>query len=258
MKSVSMSMIVVAGWTLFLFLSVPSLNVHAGVYGVGNVMNMGMVGQYHWSSMLTPERRKKLEKMNMNLYDDRVYSEWSEDTKEVFTFSLTDYETELLGDEEEQREAMVQMTQRVAYGADKYMDKEENSLIGIGSQLCTMELNCWPLGRNIYVLKNTKESLVGKLAEKSVEDEKSNTVAVEFRSPRMDNTDKDTPNHPIQLPKSIRLKTLLTLEDGGIKVTILTSSTGLSRSTVGRLLRTHSHFWRDRLKIELNVVLTRR
>ena len=258
MKFVRISMILVVWWTLLpllLFLSSPSLT---GA-GMSSVLNMGMVGQHHWfSSMLAPGRRKKLEKMNFNLYDDRMYSEWSDDTKEEFTLSLTDYETELLGDEGEQREAMVQMTQRVAYGADKYIDKEENSLQGMGSQLCTVELLCWPLGRNIYVLKNTKESLVGKSAGKPVEDEESNTIAVEFWSPRMGDADAGNPSKKMKLPKSIRLKTLLTLENGAIKVTILTSSTGLSRSTVGRLLRTHSHFWRERLKAELNVVLTRR
>ena len=74
----------------------------------------------------------------------------------------------------------------------------------------------------------------------------------------MGDADAGNPSKKMKLPKSIRLKTLLTLENGAIKVTILTSSTGLSRSTVGRLLRTHSHFWRERLKAELNVVLTRR
>ena len=241
-----------------MFLSSPSLTV--AVYGMGNVLSMGMVGQYHWfSSMLTPEKRKKLEKMNINLYDDRVYGEWSQDTKDEFTIALTDLETELLGDEGEQREAMIQMTQRVAYGADKYIDKEEHSLLGIGSQLCTVELLCWPFGRNTYVLKNTKESLVGKSIGKSAEEEdESNTIAVEFWSPKMDNSNNGNPSNHIKLPKSLRLKTLLTVEDGTIKVTILTSSTGLSRSTVGRLLHTHSHFWRERLKTELNVVLTRR
>ena len=231
-----------------LFLSSPSL---VSVDAVGGVLNMGIVGQYRWfTSMLAPKRRKNLEKKDLSLYDERAYGEWSDDLKEEFTIPLADF-MEQLGDESQQMVALTQMAQRVTSTFETYVDKEENSLIGLGPKLCTVELLCWPFGRDVYVLKNAKERI-------TVDKESPDTIEVEFWTPRLDNSDRSSSSRGIPLAKSIRLKTQLVLDDGQIKVTVFTSSNGLSRSVVGRILRSAAHFWQERLFRELAVVLSRR
>ena len=229
-----------------LFLSSPSV---VSVNAVGSVLNMGIVGQYRWfTSMLAPKRRNKLEQKDHGLYDERAYGEWSDDLKEEFTIPLANF-VEQLGDESQQMIGLMQMAQRVTSTFETYIDKEENAQLGLGPRLCTVELLCWPFGRDVYVLKNAR----GKVA---VDEESPNTVEVEFWTPRLDSNDKSS--RGITLAKSVRLKTQLVLDDDQIKVTILTSSTGLSRSIVGRILRTYTHFWQERLVRELAVVLARR
>ena len=178
------------------------------------VLNVGIVGQYRWfTSLLSSKRRRKLERKNFGLYDENVYGKWCDDDglKEEFSILLADVDE--LGDEEQQQMgSLVQMAQRVSSSLEIFIDKEERGRLGIGSQLCTVELSCWPFGQHAYVLKNARHGQV------AIDENVSNMVEVEYWTPKEDHRQQPTDNRKINVPKSIRLKTQLVLEDGQIKV----------------------------------------
>ena len=182
---------------------------------VSSVLSVGgIVGQYRWfTSLLSSKRRRKLEKNHFGLYDEHVYGKWCDDDgmKEEFSILLADVDE--LGDGEQQMGSLVQMAQRVTSSLETFIDKEERAQLGIGSQLCTVELFCWPFGRNVYVLKNARNGQV------TVDENVSNMVEIEYWTPKDEKRKKETDRNII-LPKSIRIKTQLVLEDGQIKVRI--------------------------------------
>ena len=186
---------------------------------VSTVLNVGIVGQYRWfTSLLSSKRRRKLERKNFGLYDENVYGKWCDDDglKEEFSILLADVDE--LGDEEQQQMgSLVQMAQRISSSLEIFIDKEERGRLGIGSQLCTVELSCWPFGQHAYVLKNARHGQV------AIDENVSNMVEVEYWTPKEDHRQQPT-DRKINVPKSIRLKTQLVLEDGQIKVCITTPS----------------------------------
>ena len=197
----------------FTLLSILSF-YHVTTAIVSNVLSVGIIGQYRWfTSLLPSKRRRKLEKKNFGLYDEHVYGEWCDDDgmKEEFSILLADVDE--LGEGEQQMGSLVQMAQRVSSSLEIFNDKEEKAQLGIGTQLCTVELFCWPFGRKVYVLKNARSGQV------AVDDKVSNMVEVEYWTPKEFDRKQPT-DRKIKLPKTIRLKTQLILEDGQIKVRI--------------------------------------
>lgn len=203
-------------------------------------------GSYSFSSQLTPKKRKAIESLKLSLYDEKVYGTWSKDSEE---FSLN--ANGVCDDSELEAGALLQIVQRILKGSEVFSDKEEKTKIALDMNMCIIETPGKIVGKNTFVLKNSKEVLD---IDRNIDDDA--IVEVEFWSPKIET--KNTKTKKIKmLPKSLRLKTQITLRDGEMTVTILTSTTGLSKNDIKKIIKVTKKFWENRLNREIQVTLAR-
>lgn len=202
-------------------------------------------GGYSLSSQLTTKKRKVIDNLKLSLYDEKVYGSWSKESEE---FSLN-----AVGICEEEKalasSTLMQIVQRVLKGSGVFVDPEDKSKTAVDMNMCVIELPQKFLGRNNFILKSAKETL--EVGENIDED---TVIEVEYWSPKLDSSKSDKLK---KLPKSLRLKVQIMLQNGEMTVSVQTSSTGLSKSTIRKVMKVTRKFWQTRLESEVQVAIAR-
>ena len=201
-------------------------------------------GSYSFSSQLTSKKRKAIEGLSLSLYDEKVYGSWSKENEE---FSLN--ASGLCEDSQMEASTLLQMVHRILKGSEIFNAEEEKTKLAVDMNMCVIELPGKIIGRETFVVKNVKESVD---VSENIDDDA--LVEIEYWSPRLDTAKS---NKIKTLPKSLRLKIQVTLGNGELTVTILTSSTGLSKKSLDRIVTVNKLFWKSRLERELQVVRAR-
>ena len=203
------------------------------------------VGSHTFTSQLTSKKRKKIEDLNMGLHDEKAYGSWSMEGEE---FNL---KANVLGsDSSLEPSTLLQIVQRILKGSELFSDPQEKTKMALSLNVCIVELPGKIFGKNTFVLKSNKESVE---TGENIDDDA--VVEVEYWSPKVDNKKAQTKK---LLAKSLRLKTQITLGKGEITVTIFTSSTGLSKRTLKKIVKTNKNFWMSRLEREIEVTISRK
>lgn len=203
------------------------------------------IGSHTFSSQLTSKKRKKIEGLNMSLHDEKVYGSWSMEGEE-FNLNLN----VLRSDSSLEPSTLLQIVQRILKGSELFSDPQEGTKMSLNTNVCIIELPGKIFGKNTFVLKSSKESVE---TGENIDDDA--VVELEYWSPKFDSKKSNTKR---LLPKSLRLKTQITLGKDEITVTILTSSTGLSKKTLKKIIMTNKNFWMARLEREIQVMLARK
>lgn len=218
---------------------------------VGNlsILSAGSVstGSFSLSSQLTSSKRKKVESLKLSLYDKKLYSKWDKEREE---FSLN---ASGINDEEDDgadASILLQIIHRVLKGSGVYIDPEEKCKATMNMQLCMIELPKRFMGVNSFVLKSSRDVLK---ADESIDE--SVVVEVEYWTPKIDDN-KATKTE--LLPKSLRLKVRIELEAGEMTVSVQTSSSGLPKKTIRRIMKVTRKFWQTRLEGEVQLAIARK
>ena len=204
-------------------------------------------GSFSLSSQLTSSKRKKLENLKLSLYDKKLYSKWDKE-REEFSLNVTG-----INDEEEagvDASTLLQIIHRVLKGSGVYIDPEEKGKATMNMQLCMIELPKRFMGVNSFVLKSSRDVLK---ADESIDE--TVVVEVEYWTPKTDDN-KATKNE--LLPKSLRLKVRIELQAGEMTVSVQTSSSGLPKKTIRRIMKVTRKFWQTRLEGEVQVAIARK
>lgn len=225
------------------FVLVISFFLLTGIFLVANAASVS-TGSHSFSSQLTAKKRKAIESLSLSLYDEKVYGSWSEDSEE---FSLI--ANGICADSSLESSTLLQMVQRILKGSELFSDSEEKTKIALDMNMCVIELPGKMFGKNTYIIKSPKDSIE---VSENIDDDA--LVEVEYWSPKLDSTKT---NKMKVLPKSLRLKTSITLGRGEINVIISTSSTGLSNNALKKIIKINKKFWQSRLERELQVTVAR-
>lgn len=202
-----------------------------------------LTGGFSFSSQLTPKKRKALEDLKLILYDEKVYGGWNKDSEE---FSMN---TSGICDDGLEASTLLQIVQRVLKGSGIFVDQEDMSKTSIDMNMCMIELPLKIFGKSTFVLKNAKKTV--EVIENIDEDA---VIELEYWSPKVP---KSKTNSVKDLPTSLRLKIQIMLQEGELTVTLQTSSTGLSKSTISKIMKVTRKFWQTRLDSEVQVAIAR-
>ena len=218
------------------------------VVGKFSILTAGSVstGSFSLSSQLTSSKRKKVESLKLSLYDKKLYSKWDKEREE---FSLN---ASGINDEEDNgvdASNLLQIIHRVLKGSGVYIDPEKCKAT-MNMQLCMIELPKRFMGVNSFVLKSSKDVLK---ADESVDE--AVVVEIEYWTPKLDDN-KATKTE--LLPKSLRLKVRIELEAGEMTVSVQTSSSGLPKKTIRRIMKVTRKFWQTRLEGEVQLAIARK
>jgi hypothetical protein len=219
------------------------------VVGKFVILTAGSVstGSFSLSSQLTSSKRKKLESLKLSLYDKKLYSKWDKE-REEFSLSMSG-----VNDEEDvgvDASTLLQIIHRVLKGSGVYIDPEEKCKATMNMQLCIIELPKRIMGVNSFVLKSSKDNV-----EAVESNDESVVVEMEYWTPKID--DNKATNSKL-LPKSLRLKVRIEMEAGEMTVSVQTSSSGLPKKTIRRIMKVTRKFWQTRLEGEVQVAIARK
>jgi hypothetical protein len=205
-----------------------------------------LTGGFTLSSQLTSKKRKALEALNLSLYDEKVYGVWSKESEE-FSLNAVGISD---GDKAQDSSTLLQVVYRVLRGSGVFIDPEDKSKAATDMKTCVIELPQKIIGRNTYILKNTRETLE---VEENIDDDL--IVELEYWSPKLEGSSSSKIQ---QLPKSLRLKVQIMLQGGEMTVSVKTSATGLSKSTVLKVMKVTRKFWQTQLESEVQLAISRR
>ena len=202
-----------------------------------------LTGGFSFSSQLTTKKRKAIEDLQLILYEEKVYGGWSKESEE---FSLN---ASGICDDGLESSTLLQIVQRVLKGSGIYVDQEDKSKTSLDMNICMIELPLKFVGKSTFVLKNAKKTI--DVTENIDED---SVIELEYWSPKVA---KSKTNKIKDLPTSLRLKVQIMLQGGELTVSVQTSSTGLSKSTITKIMKVTRKFWQTRLDSEVQVAIAR-
>lgn len=205
-----------------------------------------LTGGFTLSSQLTSKKRKALEALNLSLYDEKVYGVWSKESEE-FSLNAAGISD---GDKAQDSSTLLQVVHRVLRGSGVFVDPEDKSKAATDMRTCVIELPQKIIGRNTFVLKNTRDKLE---VEENIDDDLF--VELEYWSPKLEGSSSSKIK---QLPKSLRLKVQIMLQGGEMTVSVKTSATGLSKSTVLKVMKVTRKFWQTQLESEVQLAISRK